>query len=86
MVDFSPHFATPRCEISLERHGERLKLHVFVDTCSVEVFVNEGEAYGANLIFPERTARGLELYCAGGAVRLKSLELYPLRSALTEIR
>jgi hypothetical protein len=25
------------------------------------------------LIFPERTARGLELYCAGGAVRLKSL-------------
>jgi fructan beta-fructosidase len=81
-VDFSPHFATG-CEMPLESRSGLLKLHIFVDVCSIEVFVNDGEAYSANLIFPEQAARGFELYSVGGAVRLKTLELYPLRSAST---
>jgi sucrose-6-phosphate hydrolase SacC (GH32 family) len=65
----------------LENKSNRLKLHIFVDTCSVEVFVNDGEAYSANLIFPDRAACGLELYSVGGTAQLERLELFSLHSA-----
>jgi fructan beta-fructosidase len=50
IVDFSPHFSK-RCEMPLENKGQRLKLHVFVDTCSGEVFVRRCE-----ILFPARGA------------------------------
>jgi fructan beta-fructosidase len=82
VVDFSPHFSK-RCTIPLETKSRRLKLHIFVDVCSVEVFVNGGESYSANLIFPKESVCGLELYSAGGTARLTHMELFSLRGAVT---
>jgi fructan beta-fructosidase len=81
IVDFNPHFAAPRCEMPLEQNRDRVKLHIFVDKCSVEVFVNDGQSYSANLIFPDAGAHGLELYSQGGVAHLVNMELYFLTQA-----
>jgi fructan beta-fructosidase len=66
--------------ISLDR-SEVIKLHVFVDTSSVEVFGNDGEAVLSDCIFPRRTSRGVELYAEGGEARILKLDIWTLRSA-----
>ena len=55
-----------------------LRLHVFVDRCSVEVFVNDGESYVAALLFPSPESQAIEVFAGGGSARLKSLHFYPL--------
>jgi sucrose-6-phosphate hydrolase SacC (GH32 family) len=59
-----------------------LKLHVFVDRCSVEVFGNDAVVCLADLIFPEPRARKPEVYADGGIVTLSSLQFHRLKSIL----
>ena len=54
-----------------------LRLHIFVDTCSVEVFAAHGTIVLTDLIFPDPEATGLAMY-AEGIVEIVSLEIYPL--------
>jgi sucrose-6-phosphate hydrolase SacC (GH32 family) len=70
------------------RHGAPLApsngtvfLHIFVDACSVEVFGNDGAAVITSLIFPRAALAQLEVYAAGGAVQLVSLDVYYLDPA-----
>lgn len=51
----------------------RVKLHGFVDTSSVEVFVNDGGQVFSNLIFTDPDHAGIELYADGGRARVESL-------------
>lgn len=77
VVDFHPKFgAITRLPLSLTE--SRLKLHVFVDRCSVEVFADEGAAYLAALVFPSPESRNITVYAEGGAARLLSLTVYPI--------
>lgn len=55
-----------------------LRLHVFVDSCSLEVFVGSGELVFTELIFPEPNAEAIEVYAVGGSVELKSLAVWRL--------
>ncbi|HVC81001.1 MAG TPA: glycoside hydrolase family 32 protein [Chloroflexota bacterium] len=55
-------------------------LHIFVDSCSIEVFGNDGSAVVTSLIFPRSDTRRLEIYAIGGDVRLVSLDLHRLCS------
>lgn len=76
---FSPAFAV-RHDAALKPEGGRLRLRIFVDWSSVEVFAGGGEVVLSDLIFPEDASQGLELYAAGGEVKLVSLTIYPLSS------
>jgi beta-fructofuranosidase/levanase/fructan beta-fructosidase len=58
-----------------------LKLRLFVDTSSVEVFVNDGETAQTSLILPSPGARHLELDVAHGTVHRASLSVWKLKSA-----
>ena len=78
-TDFHPGFPT-RHTAPLGSSDGRLKLHVFVDRCSVEVFGNDGAVYLADLIFPDRRAQKLEVYADGGTVTLSSLQFHCLKS------
>ncbi|MGH2346018.1 MAG: glycoside hydrolase family 32 protein [Chloroflexota bacterium] len=69
------------------RHGgpaapiaEMITLHIFVDSCSVEVFGNDGSVVVTSLIFPHSGPTQLAVYAVGGDVGLVSLDLYRLRS------
>ena len=73
----SGRFEAPRTS-----QGERVKLRVLVDACSVEVFGDDGMVVLTSLIFPQPESDGLELYAAGGRVNLVSVDVYWLAPVL----
>ncbi|MBD0380229.1 GH32 C-terminal domain-containing protein [Paenibacillus sedimenti] len=64
----------------LTLQGNRIKLHVFVDESSVEVFANDGEVVLSMIMFPQPTSNGLELSSVGGGVTLGYARYYPMRT------
>jgi fructan beta-fructosidase len=68
-------FAAP-----LARPGDRVKLHLFVDACSVEVFVNDGEQVLTSLVFPSKASRAVELFGPGDGAVVSALDVWPLAS------
>jgi len=61
-------------------HNQKVKLHLFVDWSSVEVFGNNGELVLTDLIFPDQNSKDFELYTVGGDVKVKTLEIHTLKS------
>jgi fructan beta-fructosidase len=61
-----------------------VKLHILVDSCSVEVFVGDGESVLTNLIFPAESSQGVFLYAKDGEAKLRSLHIWPLAEALSK--
>lgn len=77
-VSFSPHFPiSDRAAVKLV--NGRLRLQVYVDTSSVEVFAQDGLVTVTNLIFPGRSSHGISVYAVGGTARLTSFEVTPLK-------
>jgi len=58
----------------------RVRLHIFVDWSSVEVFGGDGQAVITDQIFPMPNSNGLALFANGGTAKLVSLQIWPLRS------
>lgn len=77
--DFHRDFAS-RQNAPLEPDNGRIKLHVFVDRCSVEVFANDGLIAITDLIFPAAESTGVALYSKGGDAKLISFEEWPMQS------
>lgn len=73
-VDFHPEFAAS-FRAPLEVADGILKLRIFVDRCSVEVFAQDGALYGAALVFPSEGSLGLEFI--GDAARVQRAVIYP---------
>ncbi|MGA8069329.1 MAG: glycoside hydrolase family 32 protein [Terriglobales bacterium] len=61
--------------------GKPVKLHLFVDGSSVEVFANDGETVISDEIFPAGSSQGVEFYSHGGRARLVKLDVWNLQSA-----
>lgn len=57
-----------------------LRLHIFVDRSSVEVFGNEGRIAITNRVYPAPSSRGVCLFAENGSVRLKKLDIWRLKS------
>ncbi len=73
-VDFDPQF-TGRHEVSLQSQQGKIKLHVFVDRSSVEVFGNDGAAVLTDRIFPNSSTQNIELRGAGKCLALNIWQL-----------
>lgn len=58
-----------------------IRMHVFVDRSSVEVFGNDGEMVLTELIFPDPDSTGVALFAKGGECRVSKLEAWTLKSA-----
>jgi len=61
--------------------NETIKLHIFTDTSSIEVFANDGLLTFTECIFPDEQNQRLVFFCEGGKVLLKSLDIYQLNPA-----
>ncbi len=61
--------------------NRRVRLHVLVDSCSVEVFGNDGETVITDLIFPEPASDGVALYAQGGDCKVIACQAWKLKSA-----
>ena len=57
-----------------------VKLHIFVDQCSIEIFVNDGERVLTSQIYPNAANRGVELFSSFGPSTLQSFKAWPLAS------
>ncbi|MDQ0062850.1 fructan beta-fructosidase [Paenibacillus harenae] len=78
-IDFHSEFPCKH-GIQAALPGGRLKLRLFIDQSSIEVFANDGEVVITDQIFPDATSTGMELYVIGGEAKVVALALYPLKS------
>jgi fructan beta-fructosidase len=78
-VSFSNLFPS-RETAPLQAKDGRVKLHIFVDWSSVEVFGDNGQTVITDQIFPMPSSDGLALFANSGNARLVSLQIWPLRS------
>jgi fructan beta-fructosidase len=77
-VSFAPQF--PVRQVAPVRESSQLKLHIYLDRSSVEVFVNDGEAVLTDRIYPSPGSNGIELYSNGGGGNVLSLSIWKLGS------
>lgn len=74
---FSDKFAgVQRAPLPIEEG--KISMHIFVDTCSLEVFGNDGYVVISDLIFPRAQNVRLEFYSSAGNMRLSKLEIWKL--------
>jgi len=83
-TEFSPAFSGVHLA-PLEPENGVIRLHIFVDRASVEVFANDGRVVLTDQIFPCGENSELEIFSDGGEVRLDSLEMYGLQSASFQV-
>jgi fructan beta-fructosidase len=60
-----------------------LKLHIFVDCSSVEVFANDGEKVMTDRVYPPPGSDGIELYSRGSGGKVLSLKIWQIESIWT---
>lgn len=81
-VAFDTTFASlEQAPLSLDNN--RIKLHVFVDWSSVEIFANDGEVVITDRIFPSSESNNLEFFSEGGSATLLSADIWNLQSIWT---
>jgi sucrose-6-phosphate hydrolase SacC (GH32 family) len=64
----------------LKNRTNTVRLHIFVDKSSIEVFGNDGETTITSKIYPDTSSLGIELFSYNGKVKVKSLDLWNLGS------
>jgi fructan beta-fructosidase len=74
---YHPDFAGTHW-VKLEAVNNRIKLHIYVDSSSVEVFANDGIAVITDLIYPEPHDNGLKIYASDESVVLHSLQIFTM--------
>ncbi|HEY6385845.1 MAG TPA: glycoside hydrolase family 32 protein [Candidatus Acidoferrum sp.] len=77
-VSFAPEFSG-RHKSAL-RQSSQVKLHIFLDRSSVEVFVDDGEVVLTDRIYPSPGSDGIELYSKQGQGKVLSLSIWKLGS------
>ena len=71
-----PKYATA----PLQPHDGVVKLHIYVDQSTIEVFGNDGETALSALIFPSLHSTGIELFAENGGATLQRLQSWELAS------
>lgn len=54
--------------------GEKIKFHLFVDSSSVEIFVNDGDAVFTSRIFPAAESKDIRFFATDGSVAFKAIK------------
>ncbi|MGO4271825.1 glycoside hydrolase family 32 protein [Paenibacillus sp. TAF58] len=79
VIDFHADFACKHSAL-LEAETGNVKMRIFVDRSSIEVFANDGKLVMTDQIFPLSSSAGIKLYAKDGGVKVKSLTIYTLNS------
>lgn len=64
-----------RCSV---KDREIIQFHIFMDTSSVEIFLNDGEEVFTGRIYPNKSSRGIRFYAVGGKAKIRKLEKWDL--------
>lgn len=80
---FHPTFTGQRVGPPMAIEGA-VRLQIYVDWSSVEVFADDGSVVFTEQVFPSPDSDGVALYARGGDARLVSLQVWELASIWTE--
>ncbi len=78
-VGFHPKFSSV-FSAPLSKSHCPVNLHIFADTSSVEVFINDGEQVLTCLVFPLQDSRAVEFFGADEVTAVSALDVWPLTS------
>jgi len=78
-TDFTKRFAT-KMYAPVKPEGNRLKLHLFVDQSSIEVFTNQGKEVLSAATYPSFSQTGIEIFSENGTTQLISFKAWQLSS------
>lgn len=59
---------------------DTVQIHLFADTCSVEVFTDNGRTVMSGNIYPSEDSRGAFLFANGGSAQISEMEMWELGS------
>jgi len=62
-----------------------IKLHIYIDQSSIEVFANDGVRVLSSLIYPDPASKSIELFSINGQTILQSFKAYNLKSIWTTL-
>ena len=79
--DFHPAFSSVE-DARVELIDGRLRMRLYVDRASVELFAQDGLATITDQVFPGAGANSISLFSEGGTARLESLTVTPLYPAM----
>jgi fructan beta-fructosidase len=79
-VGFDEHFSSRDAGPITREAGKSVRLHVFVDRSSVEVFANDGETVISETIFPKRSSDEIEFCSRAGGARVLKMDVSNLKS------
>ena len=74
---FSSNFADTHRAALIPERG-KISLNIFIDTCSVEVFANDGRVVISDLIFPTAQNVTIQFYARDGTIHLNKVEAWKL--------
>lgn len=77
--DFTDEFGIRNDAPALLVDG-KVRLHIFVDWSSVELFVNNGIPVITNRIFPDPESQDIQVFAQGGMATIEKIEFWPLSS------
>ncbi len=77
--EFDGYFAT-EMKAPLGNDGQKLRLHIFVDTSSIEVFARDGQTVMSAVTYPSPAQTGITLFSEGGQVQVALLEAWKLNN------
>ncbi len=78
-IDFHPSFSGSH-RGPPQGNDSPVRLHIFVDWSSIEVFAQDGSLVFTHRIFPRMESDRIELYAKGGPAHLVSLDVWKLDS------
>jgi len=76
-ADFAGRHPAPRTATS-----DTIKMHVYIDVASVELFADDGKTVMTEIFFPNENFQQLDLYTEGGEVQLVSGNLHQLEGSM----
>lgn len=79
-TNFHPQFAG-LYQADMPPQNGLIRLHIFVDRSSVELFGNDGLVTLSATIFPAPQSQGLSLFTTTDPIHLPTLDIYPLHPA-----
>lgn len=80
VIDFSGGFALGLHAAPLFSKSDSVKLQVFVDRSSVEVFADDGRVLITSLVLPQRAYNRVEFFGDGGAVTVLNCEIWEMET------
>ena len=78
-VQFNSEFPG-RHSAPLKAADGKIKMHIFIDWSSIEVFANDGLRVITDRIFPSRDSNAIGVYTVGANTKLISLDVWRLKS------